>query len=52
MTLLSQITWCLKQLIPQLYISTYDEYKTTLVVWKMWLGHSYDIKHFKIESNV
>lgn len=41
----------LKQLIPLTYTSEYtDDEGDKVCIWKMWLGRSYNIKHYKICS--
>jgi hypothetical protein len=41
---MSKLIWCIKQLFPLTYWSTFkEEDKTYLSIWRMWFGNCYDV---------
>lgn len=44
--------WYIKQLLPMTYWTRYKEGgETRFVIWKMWLGRSYDIVDYAIKGD-
>ncbi|MBU5311903.1 hypothetical protein KQI38_07660 [Tissierella carlieri] len=47
--MLDKIIWCLRQLFPLTYRTTYIEKgKKHFVVWKMWFGKCYKVEDYII----
>jgi hypothetical protein len=47
-----KLKWRLKQLFPLTYYTEYGENgKWYFVIWKMWMGRSYEITKFEIKKN-
>ena len=48
----NRIVWYLRQLLPLTYVSEYiihvNEDIKQVCVWKMWMGHSYNIKRWNV----
>lgn len=47
---MERLKWCLMQLLPFMYVTTFtgENGRRRLVVWRMWLGHSFDIRYFDL----
>lgn len=46
---MERIKWCVKQLLPLRYESTYTEgSKRWLTIWRMWFGRCFSVRNFEL----
>jgi len=46
---MNKLIWMLKQLLPLTYVSEYStDSHREVAVWHMWLGHTFDTKHWAV----
>ena len=46
---MKRLVWCIKQLLPLMYVSEYreDGYRR-LTIWRMWMGRCFNVRDYGI----